>query len=507
MASMPVLPEGKRARMLALIAVLVIVGLLASTLAYERGWRTGGEEGAKPKPPALEPPYVLTDGGFDHPAQDAMQGSNEPTIAVSTTDPMNIVGGSNDYATPTSDAWCGYYWSFDGGKRWERGLIPGYPNGPVSVLTGYEAAGDPVVMSGPNGEFYFAGIAFKRSTPNLGRSSGIFVAKSTDGGRTFGQVSMVTRSFTALTFHDKEWMAVDQSNGNVYVTWTLFNGPVSQIVFSKSTDGGGRFTQVPKVLTEIRAREFQNQGSQVVVDRKGTIHVTWIDYRSATEGVNRYTSSSDGGDTWSTPVDICSVTYIADPLPNNGYRTPTMEAFAVDNTGGPYDGSIYLVWPDQRTGDADILMVSSHDNGATWSPEPVRVNDDDRNGTADQFFPAVCVAGNGTVVVTFYDRRDDPKNTLLMYYMAQSVDGGATFLPNIPVSEKQSDGNAGGGRRKGGVFSGTPFMGDYTGVAASKGFVVAIWCDTRNGTPDQPNSDIYVARVTIAAVKTGAEPS
>ncbi len=55
------------------------------------------------------------------------------------------------------------------------------------------------------------------------------------------------------------------------------------------------------------------------------------------------------------------------------------------------------------------------------------------------------------------------------------------------------------------MFSGTPFMGDYTAVAASKGFVIPIWCDTRNGTPEQPNSDIYVARVTIAPVKAGAE--
>ena len=31
--------------------------------------------------------------------------------------------------------------------------------------------------------------------------------------------------------------------------------------------------------------------------------------------------------------------------------------------------------------------------------------------------------------------------------------------------------------------------------------------DTRNGTPDQPNSDIYIAQVAYAAVKTGAETS
>ena len=39
-------------------------------------------------------------------------------------------------------------------------------------------------------------------------------------------------------------------------------------------------------------------------------------------------------------------------LPNGGYRTPTLPALAVDNTGGPLDGSIYLTWNDQRNGNA-----------------------------------------------------------------------------------------------------------------------------------------------------------
>ena len=483
---------------LALIVVLgiVVIAVLAVSLSSTEGGN--GDDDPNGTDPPLVPPYVLDEQGFNHPVQDAFQGSNEPHIAVNPLNPMNMVAGSNDYSSPKSDAWVGYYWTFDGGKRWEQNLIPGYPSGPVSALTGFEAAGDPVIAAGPDGEFYYAGIAFKRSIPAVGRASSIFVAKSTDGGRTFGQVTMVAQSLTQGTFHDKEWIAVDNSGGpgrgNIYCVWAMFQPYGSQMVFSKSEDGGRTWTRPPRVLSDILGLEFQLQGAQIVVDNDGVIHITWIDFEGRQ---HRYVRSTDQGDSFSDPVDVGKVTEIPYELPNGGYRTPTLPALAVDNTGGPFDGSLYLTWNDYRNGTADIFMIASHDGGNTWSPA-VLVNDDGVNSEADQFFPSITVAGNGTVCISFYDRRDDPNNTLLMIYHAQSVDGGESFLDNIPVTDVQFDGNAAGGRRKGGVFSGTPFMGDYTGSAASDGFIISIWCDTRNGTPEAPNSDAYVVRVTIA---------
>ncbi len=493
------LPKVTRSKpFLIIIVVLAIVAIAVLAASWgDSGGEDGDDNGNGPEPP-LVPPYVLDDQGFNHPVQDAFQGSNEPHIAVNPLNPMNMVAGSNDYSSPKSDAWVGYYWTFDGGKRWEQNLIPGYPSGPVSALTGFEAAGDPVLAAGPDGEFYYAGIAFKRSQPAVGRASSIFVAKSTDGGRTFGQVTMVAQSLTAGTFHDKEWIAVDNSEGpgrgNIYCVWAMFQPYGSQMVFSKSEDGGRTWTRPPRVLSDILGLEFQLQGAQIVVDNDGAIHITWIDFEGRQ---HRYVRSTDQGDSFSDPVDVGSVTEIPYELPNGGYRTPTLPALAVDNTGGPYDGSLYLTWNDYRNGTADVFMIGSHDGGNTWS-EAILVNDDGENSAADQFFPSITVAGNGTVCISFYDRRDDENNTLLMIYHAQSVDGGISFLDNIPVTDVQFDGNAAGGRRKGGVFTETPFMGDYTGSAAADGFIISIWCDTRNGTPEAPNSDTYVVRVTIA---------
>jgi len=130
--------------------------------------------------------------------------NNEPSVAVNPLDPDNIVAGANDYNTPDGAPWCGYYTSHDGGKNWTEGLIPGYPgDSTTNELTGFQAAGDPVLAVDANGNFYMAGICFKRSNNplnpvgfgyNIGRSNGIFVAKSTNGGDSWNQVSVVSMS-------------------------------------------------------------------------------------------------------------------------------------------------------------------------------------------------------------------------------------------------------------------------------------------------------------------------
>ena len=131
----------------------------------------------------------------------------------------------------------------------------------------------------------------------------------------------------------------------------------------------------------------------------------------------------------------------------------TFPVGAVDAGTGPYSGRIYVVWPDSRNGDPDILLIWSGDGGTTWSA-PVRVNDDAVGNKADQFFPWVHVDPDGRVQVTFLDRREDPNNFLFGAYLATSTNGGVSFGPNIRVSD--------------GIYGPTNygFLGDYTGAAS-----------------------------------------
>src|SRR5580698_8392426 len=63
-----------------------------------------------------------------------LQRQNEPSMAVSSRNPLHMLAGANDYRTvdlpsvsgevePTGDAWLGFFTSFDGGQTWTSNLV------------------------------------------------------------------------------------------------------------------------------------------------------------------------------------------------------------------------------------------------------------------------------------------------------------------------------------------------------------------------------------------------
>jgi hypothetical protein len=118
-----------------------------------------------------------------------LQRQNEPSIAVSTRNPLHLLSGANDYRTvdipfpndggeENGDAWLGWFKSLDGGQTWASNLIPGYPQdqspaGLASPLKAFGAATDPTVRAGTHGLFYYSGLGFNRGTK---AASGVFVS-------------------------------------------------------------------------------------------------------------------------------------------------------------------------------------------------------------------------------------------------------------------------------------------------------------------------------------------
>ena len=73
-----------------------------------------------------------------------LQRQNEPSMAVSTRNPMHLLSGANDYRSvdletvlsggaETGDAWLGLFKSFDGGFTWQRICCRGAPTPSRSV--------------------------------------------------------------------------------------------------------------------------------------------------------------------------------------------------------------------------------------------------------------------------------------------------------------------------------------------------------------------------------------
>ena len=479
-----------------LVTILVVIVVLLASFAFYSITR--------PKPPEEDVPeekekqiiyknYPVTSGDLDN---------NEPSLAINPQNHLNIVAGSNDYNTPDGDAWPGYYTSHDGGETWTESLIPGYPgDSQTSQLSGFRGGGDPVLVASNDGSFYYAGIAFKRSVNplnpigfgiNIGMANCVFVAKSTDGGNNFDQVQIVWAASQSLVrFNDKEWVAVDPNDSNyVYLVWSIFTGMMTaRLLFSRSTDGGQTWSFPPTTISETTDGEINLQGSAIVVDNSGDVHVTWINF--GTEQV-RYAKSTNRGSSFSTPVDVSHITEIPRYLPDSNYRTPTMTMLAIDNSEGNLSGSLYVTWGDYTHGDSDVYLAYSNDNGGSWNG-PVRVNNDTEGNGIDQFFPAVAVSADGLVHVTFYDKRNDTNNTMLEYWWAISFDGGETFPVNLPISDASFNGDY---SREGT----NDFIGDYTGVVATNDTVAAVWCDTREASENDGDTEIYFVGVPYLEV-------
>jgi len=198
---------------------------------------------------------------------DAPVRGGEPELAVDPRHPKTLVLGhtivGNTYADNTLEAGLeaehgGLQVSHDGGKTWtaDRPLpTSGYSEGPNPFLiargmtgaTGFtlttDGVGDPIEGSGPDGSIYAGGVLAHTASPgpppfNFTVPQGaIAVARSSDGGRTFGPISavlsdqelegMVGRGMDpkgipafGVNPFDRPWIAVDQSSGAVYVSTT-----------------------------------------------------------------------------------------------------------------------------------------------------------------------------------------------------------------------------------------------------------------------------------------------
>ena len=92
--------------------------------------------------------------------------------------------------------------------------------------------------------------------------------------------------------------------------------------------------------------------------------------------------STDGGATYAPATRVVNnIKGIRNSATSKNQRVNSFPSMAVDISGGPNNGDIYIVWtnigvPGTNTGsDRDIYMARSTDGGSTWDT-PVRVNQD-----------------------------------------------------------------------------------------------------------------------------------
>src|SRR5439155_8100007 len=287
---------------------------------------------------------------------------------------------------------------------------------------------------------------------------------------------VVAAAGTGQDFLDKDYIACDPSTGALYVAYTRFLSGTGQLELVRSTDGGT--TWWPPTVVEPEAPPLLNQGAMPAVGPGGEVYVAWEQGGMGTSSTGRATiqlqKSVDGGATF--PMKTPVAEFVAtDSVPPLGlFRILDFPSIAVDRSGGPHGGNVYVAFEEADRDVRDIKLARSTTGGLSFDPT-VRVNDDPPG--ADQFFPWVAVdPTDGQISVISYDRRLSTTPGFTDVFLTQSNDGGATFVPGVRVTDKSSTFlvNA----------DAVPNFGDYINVAAAGGAIYATWTDGRNGDPD-----------------------
>ncbi len=393
----------------------------------------------------------------------------EPTIAINTKNPGQLVAGANTYL---------FYTSTDGGLSWLEGIL----------TSTYGVMGDPCLLVDTAGNYYY----FHLSDPTIGSwIDRIVCQKSTDGGLTWNDGSFMGLNGTKA--QDKEWAAVDPQTNNIYVTWTQFDvygtlnpADSSIILFSKSTDEGLTWSpakRINRVAGDCIDSDNTVEGAVPAVGPNGEVYVGW----AGPVGIV-FNRSLDQGETWmDTNVFVSDIPGGWDYAIPAVYRTNGLPVTCCDLSQGPYRGNIYINWSDQRNGlsDTDIWFAKSTDGGISWSSRK-RVNDDPAG--KQQFFTWMTVdQKTGYIYFVFYDRRAHSNNATDVY-MAVSHDGGETFQ-NFKVSESSFTPNPG------------VFFGDYTNITAYNNVVRPIWARLENS-----QLSVWTAIVDSLLTGTGQKP-
>ncbi|HYL26995.1 MAG TPA: sialidase family protein, partial [Candidatus Nitrosotalea sp.] len=297
------------------------------------------------------------------------------------------------------------------------------------------------------------------------------------------------RSF--LMEADKPWMAIDTTPSSphrdaIYIV-TNFNyftstSPLYSLIgIAHSDDHGKTWTTVH--VGGVDRSPVIDYTTDLAIAADGTVYLSWFRCHkfSLSSGCSGpvdilLVKSSDGGSTWSKPVLVHRVRFTPVPcspfgcLPNTKEGVLNIPVIASDNSAGPYAGSLYECDNTFTAGHLSVQVTRSADGGATWSaPVPV-AGPGVRN---DEFFQWCSVSKDGTLGVTWLDRRNDPANVTYEAFGAYSKDGGATFSTNYQLAARPSNPKHDG-------FGGT-FMGDYTGNTWAGEKLYAAWQDTSNG--------------------------
>lgn len=222
-----------------------------------------------------------------------------------------------------------------------------------------KAAGDSVHQMHGHG-----GMAEDPTLPG----SEVRVAKSTDGGRTFGPGVVVDGGVCPCC---RTSLAVG-ADGSIYVAWRkVYAGDVRDVVVARLAPGAAAFAAPVRVHADAWVFPgCPHAGPSLAVDGQGRVHVAWYTGKDGRQGL-WHAVSADGGRTFGQPAALLTGKWVP----------PSQVALAPDGD------RVWASWDDRRAADGPVTL-------ARIDGDRVDVVARERAGRS----PALASAGNGLVL-------------------------------------------------------------------------------------------------------------
>jgi len=242
-------------------------------------------------------------------------------------------------------------------------------------------------------------------------SRDVFLRRSNDGGNTF-DTKIINLSKNNLQGGGGAFnLKITALANNLYVVWENTPENNGQIFFSKSTDGGDTFSNPVNLGNNTGFFGYP----EIAVSKSNYVYVVW---HNAGNGIS-FRRSSDGGDTFDKAINL-----------SNNIPLSFQPQIAISDK---YDNNVYVVWTkihsykiqnnQQQPSRYDIVFRKSIDRGETFDDKGISLANNS-SGFSDNLL----LATSGT-------------NVYVLWVNGTIVPGELTFLTDIVFAKSVDNGN------------------------------------------------------------------
>jgi hypothetical protein len=242
-------------------------------------------------------------------------------------------------------------------------------------------------------------------------STHIYLNRSYDGGNTFDPDRRIIKGEK----YAENLSILVNKNEKIHLLYRESPNLATddKLIYSNSSDSGQSFlvrTQVDDNPTPIPIGL-----ADIAVNDSGDIYVVWNDARSINFYSHIYFArSTDGGLSFPYVVRVDT-----GEISKEGFHP----SITLDN-----NGTIFITWMQQYSGNQDIYMCKSTDQGNSFTGM-VRVD----TFSIYTYAPDISVVGTDTIYICYITLSVSP--SLNSLFISRSIDGGSTFANTVRIND------------------------------------------------------------------------